>query len=188
MLISGGFFFTIWLSASPITPSQLTQFSRSDKKNSQEVVLDKEKIIFLLPMFLGLPCFFLAWHSGGLKAIRNVFFIAYTEKSEPTLQPSHSWSRHLPWLLQLDSMLINFLCVNVFSHTLNLKHINIFGGRFQTVLDYYCYHPFGGPAKVEFTHSCGTMLKCDRSDYVGIYLRIYLHSLSSLLPHRQKLN
>lgn len=29
---------------------------------------------------------------------------------------------------------------------------------------------------MEFTHSSGTMLKCDRSDYVGVYLRIYLHS------------
>lgn len=32
---------------------------------------------------------------------------------------------------------------------------------------------------MEFTHSSGTMLKCDRSDYVGIYLGIYLHSFKS---------
>lgn len=32
-----------------------------------------------------------------------------------------------------------------------------------------------GAFSVEFTHSSGAMLKCDRSDYVGIYLRIYLH-------------
>lgn len=36
-----------------------------------------------------------------------------------------------------------------------------------------------GAFSVEFTHSSGAMLNCDRSDYVGIYLRIYLHSFLS---------
>lgn len=33
---------------------------------------------------------------------------------------------------------------------------------------------------MEFTHSPETMLKCDRSDYVSIYLRICLHSFFSI--------
>lgn len=41
---------------------------------------------------------------------------------------------------------------------------------------------------MEFTHSCGTMLKCDRSDYAGIYLRIYLHSFQSPPQTKAELN
>lgn len=32
---------------------------------------------------------------------------------------------------------------------------------------------------MEFTHFSRAMLKCDRSDYVAIYLRIYLHSFQA---------
>lgn len=144
------------------------------------VVLNKVKIRwFVLRMFCLEP------DCPGLILNDSDFYSKCLKLLELIVQTSCNWSWHFAVL------------------KLNLYHFFFFINLVKIVPAFQSMHNFEGAAfkrylitavithlgafQMEFTHSSGTMLKCDRSDYSGIYLRIYQHSFSSLSPIRQKL-